>query len=97
MNSTIISEPFQLYLSSASAQKKNAFEAIYTTHNPDCPGYATVTAQAEGIHIWDVSKKSFHTTFATKSDASTASEPPCCRVIFRRQAYHFRDTCLQSV
>ncbi|KAF8559460.1 hypothetical protein OG21DRAFT_737554 [Imleria badia] len=54
MSSTIISEPFQLYLGSASAQKIRDFEAIYTTHNPKFPGYATVTAQADGIHVWDL-------------------------------------------
>ncbi|KAH0840224.1 hypothetical protein J3R83DRAFT_1228 [Lanmaoa asiatica] len=53
MNSTI-GEPFQLYLSSTSSQKPPDYEAIYSTHNHDSPGYATVTAQADGIHVWDL-------------------------------------------
>lgn len=98
MSSTIISEPFQLYLGSASAQKIPGFEAIYTTHNPNFPGYATVTAQSDGIHVWDVSKKSFYSAFATKSDnTSAAPEPPSCSFVFRGQACQVRSTCFQSV
>lgn len=59
MSSTVIGEPFQLYLGSTSAQKILTFEAVYTTHNRDFSSYATVTAQADGIHIWDVSTKLF--------------------------------------
>ncbi|KAI9574315.1 hypothetical protein HD554DRAFT_22811 [Boletus coccyginus] len=54
MSSTIIGEPFQLYLGSTASQKTICHEAIYTTHNSDFPGYATVTAQADGIHVWDL-------------------------------------------
>ena len=59
MSSAIIGEPFQLYLGSTSAQKILTFEAVYTTHNCNFPGYATVTAQADGIHVWDVSTSHF--------------------------------------
>ncbi|KAG6373762.1 hypothetical protein JVT61DRAFT_5904 [Boletus reticuloceps] len=54
MSSTAIGEPYQLYLSSTLAQKSQNFEAIYTTYNRDFPGYATVTAQGDGIHVWDI-------------------------------------------
>jgi hypothetical protein len=97
MSSTIIGEPFQLYLGSSSAQKILTCEAVYTTHNRDFPSYATVTAQADGIHVWDVSTKLFYSSFPTKSDASAAPEPPCCSIVLRWQACHFRNTCLQSV
>ncbi|KIJ20517.1 hypothetical protein PAXINDRAFT_96702, partial [Paxillus involutus ATCC 200175] len=53
--SSSIGEPFQLHLSSTFSQKTTAnHQAVYTTYNSNFRGYATVTGQADCIHVWNL-------------------------------------------
>ncbi|KAF9226831.1 hypothetical protein BS17DRAFT_800784 [Gyrodon lividus] len=52
--SSTVGEPFQLYLSSTFSQKVASNQAVYTTYNSNFRGYATVTGQTDGIHVWNL-------------------------------------------
>ncbi|KAF9236212.1 hypothetical protein BU15DRAFT_50422 [Melanogaster broomeanus] len=53
--SSTVGEPFQLCLSSTFSQKVSpTHQALYATYNNNFRGYATVTGQADGIHVWDI-------------------------------------------